>query len=143
MPARDKTVEEIGAAKVACEALSEELDAARAALTEAERATSESTVPVLLEEADQVATYLVAARWEVWRLEAQLNGLATLWVPTRQNQGAPRPVRLTRKLLDALSPQEPQYPPSMPPEIKQSAAWRPFHTALLTDSDARWEEEAT
>jgi hypothetical protein len=28
----------------------------------------------------------------------------------------------------------------MRPEIKQAAAWRAFHTALLTDPDATWEE---
>ena len=55
--ARDKTVEEIGAAKVACKALSNDLDAAKAALAEAECAASEATVPVMLEEADQIATY--------------------------------------------------------------------------------------
>jgi hypothetical protein len=32
--------------------------------------------------------------------------------------------------------------PSMRPEIKQSAAWRTFHGALLSDPDAMWEEEA-
>ena len=53
-----------------------------------------------------------------------------------------RAVRLSRKLLDALSPVEPQYPPSMRPEIKQAAAWRAFRTALLSDPHATWEEEA-
>jgi hypothetical protein len=128
--ARDKTIEEIGAAKVACKALSSELDAAKAALMEAECAASEATVPIMLEEAERVATYLVAARREVWRLEAQLNALGETWIPGREG---PRPVRLSRRLLDALSSAQPQYPPSMRPEIKQSAAWRAFHTALLTD----------
>jgi hypothetical protein len=51
------TREELGAAKVACKALSNDLDAAKAVLAEAECATSEATVPVMLEEADQIATY--------------------------------------------------------------------------------------
>jgi hypothetical protein len=104
----------------------------RRLLSEAERAASEATEPVMLEEAERVATYLVAARREVWRLEAQVNGLAETWISGREG---PRPVRLSRKLLDALSPVEPQYPPSMRPEIKQTAAWRAFHTALLANPE--------
>jgi hypothetical protein len=136
--ARDKTVEEIGAAKVACKALSDELDAAKAAFSEAERSASEAALPVMLEEAEQVVGYLIAARREVWRLEAQLNALGETWIPGREG---PRPVRLSRRLLDALSSAQPQYPPSMRPEIKQSAAWRAFHAALLADPDKKWEEE--
>jgi hypothetical protein len=34
---------------------------------------------------------------------------------------------------------EPQYPPSMRPEIRESAVWRAFYTALLTDSEKTWE----
>ena len=64
------TFEEIGAAKVACKALSSDLDAAKAALWRAERAASEATEPVM-QEAERLATFLVAARWEVWRIEAQ------------------------------------------------------------------------
>ena len=97
-------------------------------------------MPVMLEAAKKTATYLVAARREVWRLEAQLNGLAETWISGREG---PRPVRLTRRLLDALSPVQPQYAPSMRPEIKQSAAWRAFHTVLLTDPDATLKEEAS
>jgi len=54
--ARDKTIEEIGAAKVACKALSAELDAAKAALSEAERGASESAASVMSEEAEQRVT---------------------------------------------------------------------------------------
>ena len=138
--ARDKTIEEIGAAKVACKALSAELDAAKAALSEAERGASESAASVMSEEAEQrVTVYLDAARREVWRLESQLRGLGEVWLPTGENQ-APRPVRLSPKVHAALNAQEPQYPALMRPEIKQAAAWRAFHTALLTDPDATWEE---
>jgi hypothetical protein len=28
-------------------------------------------------------------------------------------------------------------------EIKEAAAWRAFHAALLTNPDATWEEEST
>jgi hypothetical protein len=139
--ARDETREEVEAAKIACTALSEELDGAKASLAEAERAANEATVPVMLQEAERVAGYLDAARREVWRLEHQLRGLGELWLPTGENQ-APRPVRLSRQVLDALSAQEPQYPGFQRPEAKQSAAWRAFHAALLTDPDATWEEEA-
>jgi hypothetical protein len=90
-------------------ALSNDLDAAKAALSEAERAASEATVPVILDEAERVATYLVAACREVLAgLSSVL--LAKPWISGREG---PRPVRLSRKLLDALSAQEPQYPPSM------------------------------
>jgi hypothetical protein len=112
--ARDKTVEEIGAAKVACKALSNDLDAGKAALSEAERAASGATEPVMLAELERVATYLVAARRDVWRLEAQLRGFAETWVSGREG---PRRVWLSRQVLDALSPQEPQYPPLIWPEI--------------------------
>jgi hypothetical protein len=135
--ARDRTVEEIGAAKVACKALSNDLDAAKAALAEAERAASEATEPVMLEQAERDATFLVAARREVWRLEAKLRALGETWISRREG---PRAVRISRKILDALGAQEPQYVPSMRPEIKEAAAWRAFHTALLTDPDRTWEE---
>ena len=135
--ARDETREKVEAAKVACKALSGELDAAKAALSQSECAASEATVPVMQEEAERVATYLVAARREVWRLEAQLRALGETWIAGREG---PRPVRLSRKVLDAIDPVQPQYPPLMRPEIKQSAAWRAFHTDLLTDPDATWEE---
>jgi hypothetical protein len=51
-----------------------EFSAAKTAFTEPDRSASEGTVAVMLEVA--TAAYLVAARREVWRLEAQLNGLA-------------------------------------------------------------------
>ena len=76
------TFEEIGAAKVACKALSSDLDAAKAALWRAERAASEATEPVM-QEAERLATFLVAARWEVWRIEAQLRALAETWITRR------------------------------------------------------------
>jgi hypothetical protein len=137
--ARDKTVEEIGAAKVACKALSGEFEVAKAAFADAERGASEAAMPIMLEEAEQIATFLTAARREVWRLEAQLRALGETWINGREG---PRPVRLSRQVLDAIDPAEPQYPPSMRPEIKQATAWRAFHTALLSDPDATWEEEA-
>jgi hypothetical protein len=137
--ALDETREEVEAAKIACKALSDELDAAKTAFADAERAASEATVPVMLEEAEPAATYLVAARREVWRLEAQLRALGETWVSRRDG---PRAVRLSRTILDALSMQEPQHPPSMRPEIKQSPRWRALHSALLADPDVTWEEEA-
>jgi hypothetical protein len=94
----------------------------------------------MLEQAERDATFLVAARREVWRLEAKLNALGGTWISRREG---PRAVRLSRTVLDALSEVEPQYPPSMRPEIKQSAAWRAFYTALLTDPEKTWEEEAS
>jgi hypothetical protein len=138
--AREETVKEVNAAKAACQALSDDLEAAKAALAEAERVASEVAVPVMMEEAERVATYLDAARREVWRLESQLRGLGELWLPTGKDQ-APRPVRLPLPTLAALSAQEPQYPPAMRPEIKQAAAWRSFHTALLTEPTTRWQED--
>jgi hypothetical protein len=136
--ARDETIEQINAARIASETLSRELDAAKNAFIQSERTASEATVPIMLEEAEQVATYLIAARREVWRLEAQLRALGETWVSGKEG---PRPVRLSRKVLDALSAQEPQYPGFQRPEIKQAASWRAFYTALLTDPDATWEEE--
>ena len=127
-----RTVEDIGAAKVACKALSNDLDAAKAALSEAERAASEATEPVMLEQAERDATFLVAACREVWRREALLRALGETWIAGSEG---PRPVRISRKVLDALSAVESQYIPSMRPEIKQSAAWRAFHAAPLTDPD--------
>jgi hypothetical protein len=135
--ARDETQEEIDAARIACKALSDELDVAKAAFADSERAASEATVPVMLEEAERAATYLVAARREVWRLEAQLRALGETWVSGREG---PRAVRLSRTILDALDAVEPQYPASMRPETKQSAAWRAFHAALLNDAEKTWEE---
>jgi hypothetical protein len=135
----DETREEVTAAKAACKALADELDAAKIALAEAEHAASEATVPVMLEEGEKLSTYLVAARREVWRLEAQLRALGETWVSRREG---PRAVRLSRTILDALSMQEPQYPALQRPEIKQAAAWRTFHTALLTDPEETWEKEA-
>jgi hypothetical protein len=123
-------------------ALSKELDSAKAALADAERSVKEAALTIVLEEAERVATYLDAARREVWRLATQLRGLGEVWLPTGKDQ-APRPVRLSPPVLAVLNAQEPQYPPAMRPEIKQSAAWRAFHTALLTDPDKTWEEEAT
>lgn len=73
------------------------------------------------------------------RLEAQLRGLAETWISGREG---PRPVRLSRTILNALDAVEPQYPASMRPEIKQAAAWRAFHTALLIDPEETWEEGA-
>ena len=125
---------------VACKALSNDPDTAKATLAEAECAASEATEPVMLEQAERDATFLVAARREVWRLEAQLRALGETWVSGKEG---PRPVRLSRIVHDALSAQEPQYPPSMRPEIKQLVRWRAFHTDLLTDPDASWEEEMT
>jgi hypothetical protein len=136
--ARDETREEVEAAKIACKALSDELDEAKLALAEAERTASEATVPVMSEEAKQISSYLTASRRQVWHLEAQLRALGETWLPTGKD-GAPTPVRLSRQVLDALSAQEPQYPPSMRPEIKQSAAWRSFHAALLHDPEMTWD----
>jgi hypothetical protein len=45
--------EELGAAKVACKTLSDGLDAAKAALSEAEHAASEAAEPVMLSEAER------------------------------------------------------------------------------------------
>jgi hypothetical protein len=78
--ARDETLKEVKAGKAACKALSDELDAAKAALAEAVRAVNEAALPVMSEEAERVATYLDAARREVWHLESQLRGLGELWL---------------------------------------------------------------
>jgi hypothetical protein len=131
------TREELGAAKVACKALSNDPDTAKATLAEAECAASEATEPVMLEQAERDATFLVAARREVWRLEAQLRALGETWTSRREG---PRAVRLSRTVFDALSAVEPQYPSFQRPKVKQAAAWRAFHAALLTDPDATWEE---
>ena len=85
---------------MACKTLSNDLDAAKAA--ETERAASEATEPVMLAEAERVATYLVAARREVWRLEAQLNAVAETWINRTE---VSRAVRLSRTVQDALSAQ--------------------------------------
>jgi hypothetical protein len=140
--ARDETREEVSAAKAACNALSDELATVKATLVEADIGASEATLPVMLEEAERVATYLDAARREVWRLETQIRGLGELWLPTGKDQ-APRPVRLSPQVLAALSAQEPQYPPLMRPEVKQAAAWRSFHTALLADPKVTWDGDTT
>jgi hypothetical protein len=42
-------------------------------------------------------------------------------------------------VLAALDLQEPQFVPTMRPETKQAAAWRSFHTALLSNADATWD----
>jgi hypothetical protein len=140
--ARDETREEISAAKVACTALSAELDATKAVLAEAERAANEAAAGVMLEEAERGAAYLDAARREVWRLETQLRSLGELWLPTGQDQ-APRPVRLPPKVHAALNAQAPQFPPLQRPEIRKAAAWRSFHTALLHDPEKTWGDECS
>jgi hypothetical protein len=64
------------------------------------------------------------------------------WLNDEQWERIEPYLRLPPKVHAALNAQEPQYPPSMRPEIKEAAAWRAFHAALLTDPDATWEEEA-
>jgi hypothetical protein len=46
---------------------------------------------------------------------------------------------MSPQALAALNAQEPQYPPSMRPEVKQAAMWRSFHTALLADPEVTFE----
>jgi hypothetical protein len=52
---------------------------------------------------------------------------------------SPKPVRLSPQVQAALSVQEPQYPPSMRPKVKQAAAWRSFYAALRANPDATFE----
>jgi hypothetical protein len=72
---RDSASEEITAARAACKALSDDVNGAEVRLNQAERNVSEAAVSVISEEADQVATYLEAAKREGWRLASQLRGL--------------------------------------------------------------------
>jgi hypothetical protein len=75
-----------------------------------------------------------------WRVAVSVLGVSVR-VPTGEDQ-APRPVRLSPQILAAIEVQEPQYPPLSRPETKQAAAWRSFHTALLSDADATWDGDA-
>jgi hypothetical protein len=97
---------------------------------------------IALAEAARVAARLEASKQQTRALANVLRGFTEVWVPTRVD-GALRPVPMSPTVLAALDLQEPQCVPSMRPEAKQSAAWRAFHTALLTDPDKTWEEEAT
>jgi hypothetical protein len=64
--------------------------------------------------------------------------LGEQWLSTGADK-SPRPLRLSPQVQAALFAQEPQYPPSMRPEVKQAAAWRSFHTELLADPEATFE----
>jgi hypothetical protein len=129
---------ESAAAASARERSSNELDAARAGLADAERSASEAALLIVLEEAERVAARLDAAHREVWHLASQLHRLGQLWLPTGTNK-SPKPVRLSPQVQAALFAKEPQYPPSMRPEVKQSAAWRSYHAALLADPEATFD----
>jgi hypothetical protein len=118
--------------------MSEDVDAAKAALADAERSASEAALLIVLQEAERVAARLDAAHREVWHLASQLHGLGQLFLPTGANR-TPKPVQLSSKVQAALFAKEPQYAPSMRPELKQAAAWRAFHAALLADPEATFE----
>jgi hypothetical protein len=133
--ARDDASENVTAAKSTCRTLSDELNAAKAALADKECGASDAASSVLYEEAGRIAARLDAAKREVWQLAYQLRGLTQLFLPTGTDP-TPRPVRLSPPVLAALELGEPQHPPLMRPEVRQAAAWRAFHSALLADPEA-------
>lgn len=135
---RDEASDRVSAARSACKALSGELNAAKSVLARAERNASEAAISVVVEEAERIAPRLDAAKREAWLLTYQLRGLSELWLPTGLEK-TPRPVHLSPQVLAALYLEEPQFPPLMRPEAKQGAAWRSFHTALLSDPEATFE----
>jgi len=135
--ARDDASENVTAAKSTFRTLSDDLDAARAALTDKECGARDAASSVLFEEAGRIAVRLDAAKREVWQLAYQLRGLTQLFLPSGTDQ-TPRPVRLSPQVLAALELGEPQHPPLMRPEAKQAGAWRAFHTALLADPEAKF-----
>jgi hypothetical protein len=52
-------------------------------------------------------------------------------LPNRDEPAAQSLSGYCRQVQAALSAEQPQHPPSMRPEVKQAAAWRSFHAALL------------
>jgi hypothetical protein len=70
----------------AYQTLSDELDAAKAALADAERSAREAALSVMSEEAGRIAERLDAAKREMWALSNKLRGLAQIWLPSGTNQ---------------------------------------------------------
>jgi hypothetical protein len=136
-----EAAESAAAAASARKALIDELEGAKASLATAERSVNQAALPILLAEAERVAARLEASKQQTWALANVLRGFTEVWVPTGAD-GAPRPVPRSPAVLAALNLQEPQCVPSMRPEAKQAAVWRAFYTALLTDPEKTWEEEA-
>jgi hypothetical protein len=133
--------ESAAAAASARKALIADLEAAKRTLADAERAVRQAALPLVLAEAERVAALLDCSKKRTWALANVIRGLTEVWVPTGAS-GALRPVPMSPAVLAALDLQEPQCVPSMRPEEKQAAVWRAFYTALLTDSEKTWEEEA-
>jgi hypothetical protein len=69
-----------------------------------------------------------------------IRALGELWLPTGPNQ-SPKAVRLSPQVQAALSVQEPQYPPSMRPKVKQAAAWRSCAVAAFIRGKLNFEQE--
>ena len=69
-----------------------------------------------------------------------IRALGELWLPTGPNQ-SPKAVRLSPQVQAALSVQEPQYPPSMRPKVKQAAAWLSCAVAVFIRGKLNFEQE--
>jgi hypothetical protein len=132
--ARALAAEAVATAATVRERLGQEHAACKSALAAAERTASDLAMTVLLDELDHTAARLVAAQQKVWALASCIRGAANLWLPSG---AGPRPIPISRSVIDALEQREPQVPGNMPaPEAVAEQAWRAFYNRLLIDADA-------
>jgi hypothetical protein len=133
--AREEAAENFDAAKVACERLSSESEAARSSLAASERAAQEAALLVMVAEAERIAARLETVKEEFWQLTFELRGIARFWAPSGLTI---RPIHLPPDVLATatLATRERQYPAGASPEVQQTAAWRSFFECLLADADA-------
>jgi hypothetical protein len=132
--ARDEAQNTIATLQAIQQTLSHDLEKARSALDDANVNVSQAAQPVLVQEASHIAERLHAVKHEEWALAAQLRGLAELWLPTADR--SIRPMRLSKRIAEALAAQEPQYPSALRPEAQHTVAWRAFYISLLVDAEA-------
>ena len=133
--ARDKARDTVATAKSAHRTLSNELDAAKAPLAEANSSVCQASQLVMIEDAERIAARLQSAKREVWDLAARLRGLSEVWLPDKTQQSL-RPIRLSRSIIDAIAAEEPQCAFAARPELKHTATWQSYYAELLLDSEA-------
>jgi hypothetical protein len=132
--ARDEAQEKIVSLQAIRQTLSHDLENARSELDAANVSVNQAARSVLEEKAIHIAERLHAVKREEWALAARLRGLAELWLPTADR--SIRPMRLSKRIAEALAAQEPQYPTALRPEAQYTVAWRASYTSLLVDTEA-------
>jgi hypothetical protein len=136
--ARDEAREIVATAKSAHKTLSNEQDAAKAPLAEANSSVCQASQLVMIEDAERIAARLQSAKREVWDLAAQLRGLSELWLPDKTTQSL-RPFPLSPSIVDTIGTQEPQYAFAARPEVKHTTTWRSFYTELVVNPEAKFD----